>query len=40
MHILTDNQFITLLVASPCLILVAGFAVGKWFFREVLAHAE
>ena len=40
MHILTDDQFIALLVASPCLILVAGFAAGQCFFREALAHAE
>lgn len=40
MHILTDNQLVTLLVASPCLILVTGFAAGKWLFRDILAHAE
>lgn len=40
MHILTENQLATLLVASPCLFLVACFAAGKWFFRDTLALAE
>lgn len=40
MHLLTDNQFVTFLVASPCLVLAASFAAGNWFFRERLAHAE
>lgn len=38
--ILTDSQFVTFLAASPCLFLVAGFAAGKWFFRDILAQGE
>ncbi|KAF2991130.1 hypothetical protein OGR47_02825 [Methylocystis sp. MJC1] len=40
MHILTDNQFVTFLVTTPCLILAAGFAAGQWLFRDLLTHAE
>lgn len=40
MHILTENQFVTLIVASPCIIFAAAFAAGNWFFRELIAHAE
>ncbi|WP_281931519.1 hypothetical protein [Methylocystis iwaonis] len=40
MQILSDNQLVTLLVASPCLLLTAGFAAGQWLFRDLLTHAE
>lgn len=39
-QLLTEAQSITLLVATPCLIVAAAFAAGAWLFRGVLAPAE
>ncbi len=40
MLFLTENQFVTLIVASPCLTFAAAFSAGSWLFRDLIAHAE
>jgi hypothetical protein len=37
MHILTDAQLATLLLASPFLLLAAAFAAGGYLARNILA---